>query len=96
MALAMGVTICVSRIGSVMNDFIEPEFYAATGNVNIGVWFGFLLCLIGVVAVLFTNCLDVKADRMMGITGKKQLDPSEQVNLRDIKTFGLIYWLICV
>ena len=24
MALAMGITICVSRIGSVMNDFIEP------------------------------------------------------------------------
>ena len=96
MALAMGITICVSRIGSVMNDFIEPEMYAATGSVVLGVWFGFLLCVIGVICVLFVNCIDLRADRLMGITGKKTLDPSEQVNLADIKTFGILYWLITV
>ena len=70
--------------------------YEATGSVVLGVWFGFLLCVIGIICVLFVNCIDVKADRLMGITGKKTLDPSEQVNLRDIKTFGLLYWLITV
>mmetsp|Transcript_21546 Transcript_21546/g.3523 ORF Transcript_21546/g.3523 Transcript_21546/m.3523 type:complete len:182 (-) Transcript_21546:343-888(-) len=45
---------------------------------------------------LIGNVLDKRRDRLMGFRGKRTLDPADRVNLRDIKTFDIRFWLISI
>ena len=96
LALALGLNVSISRLGSVFNDLVEPAFYDATGNVVFGLWFGLLICFISLGCGLALNLMDKRRDSKLGIKGKKTLDPSEKVKFSDIKTFKFNYWLICV
>jgi hypothetical protein len=55
-----------------------------------------MICGMSVIAGMICNWIDLKADKMMGIVGKKTLGDDEQVRLSDIKTFGLVFWLLSV
>jgi MFS family permease len=47
-----------------------------------------------VIAGLLANVIDLRADRAIGIMGKKQLAEDEQVHLSDVKEFKLVMWLL--
>jgi ABC-type thiamin/hydroxymethylpyrimidine transport system permease subunit len=96
MAMALGVNVGVSRIGSVLNDWTEPAMYEGTGSIDFGLWFGFGICCLSLVSGIFLTMLDKRADTAAGVKGKATLDPSDRVKLSDVKYFTKLYWLITV
>jgi nitrate/nitrite transporter NarK len=95
LALAMGMTLSVANIGSVVNDLIEPEIYEQTGSVVMGVWIGFAVCVGSVLCGLIVNWIDIQADRRLGIVGKPVRMEDEMVRFSDIRSFKPILWLLC-
>jgi len=96
LAMALGANVGVSRIGSVLNDFTEPQMYEATGSIDFGLWVGFGICVGALICGIVLVSLDKRADILMGIKGKATLDPSERVKLSDVKYFDRLYWLITI
>lgn len=94
LALALGLNISISRLGSVANDIVEPLMSNATGSPNLGLWVGAVICVFSLICGLLLIKVDNKRDRKLGLQGKKKLDPSGQVRFRDIGSFGVKYWLI--
>ena len=96
LALALGVNLTVARLGSVFNYLIEPALYNATGSIVIGLWFGFLLCVLSLATGVIMNLVDRYRDRSLGIKDKLKLDPADRVRLSEILHFSLSYWLISI
>lgn len=95
LAMAIGTTVSVSRLGSVLNDNIEPVIVDSTGSLSFGLWIGFLFCIFSLICVVFANCLDGKKDKNLGIVSKKHLPDSEKFRFRDLKFFGFSFWCLC-
>lgn len=96
LSMALGMNVSISRLGSVLNDFLEPQLYDATGTVILGLWVGFGLCLMSLVLGIFLGAIDKKRDQKLGIKEKRKLPDSEKMKLADLKTFGFSLWMICV
>lgn len=45
-SLAMSVDSSLSNIGAALNDFSQPRFYQASGNLDLGMWVGFFTCVL--------------------------------------------------
>ena len=73
------MSLSVSRLGSVANNFLEPLMYEATGSVDLGVWVGTILCVCSLVMVLLLNYIDRKADEAEGVEEKIQVDDADHV-----------------
>lgn len=96
LAMALGMNISISRLGSVLNDQTEPAFNTATGSIDFGIWFGFILCLISMGCGGALSILDKRRDVRLGIKGKKTLSPSDRVKWSDLKTFKFGFWMISI
>lgn len=94
LALALGINITVSRLGSVANDYSEPAFYNSTGSVDFGLWFGFGLCVVSLATGLVMNLVDKYRDTSLGIKDKLKLNPEDRINLSEVAHFSLSFWLI--
>lgn len=96
LAMAIGVTVSVSRLGSVANDNTEPVIVTESGSLSLGLWIGFILCGISLICAIALNYLDRKKDEKLGISEPIKLDSSEKFKFSEMKDFGLIFWLICI
>lgn len=96
LSMALGMNVSISRLGSVLNDFLEPQLYDATGTVILGLWIGFGLCVFSLVLGILLGTIDRKRDQKMGIKEKRKLPDSEKMKLADLKTFGFSLWMICI
>ena len=96
LSMALGMNVSISRLGSVLNDFLEPQLYTATGTVILGLWVGFGLCVVSLILGMLLGAIDKKRDQKMGIKEKRTLPESEKMKLADLKTFGFSLWMICV
>jgi MFS family permease len=93
LALALGLVVAFSRIGSSVNFLVTPIF--ATNGVPLSVWFGTGMCLISFFACVAVALLDYWGQPR--ITAKHDANkPPEQVNFSVILTFPLSSWLIFV
>ncbi|KAF9581030.1 hypothetical protein BGW38_002102 [Lunasporangiospora selenospora] len=61
LAMALGVNLCIARLGSVLNDILTP-FIWARSNVPIAFWGGFVSCVLS----FMTACLLVWMDMRFG------------------------------
>lgn len=96
LAMAIGVTVSVSRLGSVTNDNTEPVIVIESGSLSLGLWIGFAICVFSMSCAMLLNYLDHKKDLRQGITERIKLPPSEKFRFSDMKDFGFIFWCICV
>lgn len=55
--------------------------------------FAEIICLISFLFMIVLVVMDKKADNQEG-RDNNTLDPSEEVSLRDIKNFSLLYWIL--
>lgn len=93
--MALGLNVSISRLGSVLNDWIEPAMHEATGSVVLGLWLGVVICGISLGLGLGLCYFDRKRDVMLGIHNK-ETDDIDKVKFSDILSFKLSYWLIVV
>jgi len=96
LAMALGMNISISRLGSVLNNMTEPLLYHLTDSVVFGLFFGLGVCSVSLVCGVLLSLIDRYRDAKLGIKAKKKLDPSERVKFSDVKRFGLSFWLIAV
>ncbi|CAG9327828.1 im:7160594_2 [Blepharisma stoltei] len=94
LAMALGMNVSISRLGSVFNDLTEPAFDSLTGSVDFGIWFGFGLCLASMACGFALIAMDKKRDIKLGVLDKKI--ESDKVKWSDLKTFNFSFWLISI
>ena len=93
LALAIGGTLCISRLGSSLNSFVTPMLYTWTGQIYIPLLVGAILCIISLIAGLGGNYLDKMADIEEGVLNK-QTSLEESVSLKDLKELKPMFYLL--
>ncbi|XP_010130982.1 PREDICTED: major facilitator superfamily domain-containing protein 1-like, partial [Buceros rhinoceros silvestris] len=92
LALAFGLTLSFSRLGSVLNFFFTQQFEARFG-MQWTLWAGTLLCVLGFISALTVSVLDKVGVKQMGLDGVIQQE-SKKVRIQDIQRLPLRYWLL--
>ncbi|KAM6054417.1 lysosomal dipeptide transporter MFSD1-like isoform 2-T2 [Chlamydotis macqueenii] len=92
LALAFGLTLSFSRLGSVLNFFFTQRFEAKFG-IQWTLWGGTLLCVLGFVSALTVSVLDKVGMKQLGLDGVIQQE-SKKVRIQDIRRLPLRYWLL--
>ncbi|PWA21960.1 hypothetical protein CCH79_00015601 [Gambusia affinis] len=92
LALAFGVTLAFSRLGSVLNFFFTEKFEDKYG-MQWTLWGGALLCVLGFVAAVVVSALDKIGMRQLGLDGAIA-EESRKVRVQDVKLLSLRYWLL--
>ncbi|KAJ8399872.1 hypothetical protein AAFF_G00406020 [Aldrovandia affinis] len=92
LALAFGLTLAFSRLGSVLNFFFTQRFEAHLG-IQWTLWGGTLLCVMGFLAAIIVSALDKVGMKQLGLDGAIQ-EESRKVRVQDLRQLSLRYWLL--
>lgn len=77
LAMALGVNLCISRLGSVLNDVLTPLIWSKT-NVVVAFWGGFVTCVVSLSSALVLVMLDRWQSRKHGDQmGRKKEEEEE-------------------
>ena len=60
----MSCTLCISRLGSVLNFFVTPALADTVMAVTGTTWFAFCLCVLSIIFVLLFVYLDKKHEKL--------------------------------
>uniref|UniRef100_A0A3B3ZMR2 Lysosomal dipeptide transporter MFSD1 n=1 Tax=Periophthalmus magnuspinnatus TaxID=409849 RepID=A0A3B3ZMR2_9GOBI len=83
LALAFGLTLAFSRLGSVLNFFLTQRFEEKFG-MQWTLWGGALLCVLGFSSAIIVSTLDKVGMKQLGLDGR----------IQDVKLLSLRYWLL--
>ncbi|KAJ7305779.1 hypothetical protein JRQ81_010145 [Phrynocephalus forsythii] len=92
LALAFGLTLSFSRLGSVLNFFFTQQFESRFG-IQWTLWGGTLLCVLGFVSAVTVSVLDKVGMKQLGLDGVIQQE-SKKVRVQDVRQLPLRYWLL--
>lgn len=92
LALAFGLTLAFSRLGSVLNFFLTQKFEEKYG-MQWTLWGGALLCVLGFMSAIIVSTLDKVGMKQLGLDGAIQ-EESRKVRVQDVKLLSLRYWLL--
>ncbi|KAK1794825.1 hypothetical protein P4O66_009895, partial [Electrophorus voltai] len=92
LALAFGLTLAFSRLGSVLNFFLTQRFETQYG-MQWTLWGGTLLCVLGFLSAITVSVLDKVGTKQLGLDGAIQ-EESRKVRVRDVRLLSLRYWLL--
>ncbi|KAH3697780.1 hypothetical protein DPMN_085290, partial [Dreissena polymorpha] len=94
LALAFGITLAFSRLGSVLNFFLTQNFEAEYG-LTWTLWGGAMLCGLGFLSALTVSFLDILGVKQLGDADNLRSE-SKKVRVTDIRYFSLSYWLLAL
>lgn len=94
LALAFGLTLAFSRLGSVLNFFFTQSFEEQYGLVWT-LWGGAMLCGLGFVSAIIVSFLDIKGVKQLGNTENLN-QAARKVRVTDVRFFSLSYWLLAL
>uniref|UniRef100_H3D5I9 Lysosomal dipeptide transporter MFSD1 n=1 Tax=Tetraodon nigroviridis TaxID=99883 RepID=H3D5I9_TETNG len=97
LALAFGLTLAFSRLGSVLNFFLTQKFEDNAGRAPGITWLhalllGALLCVLGFLSAIIVSTLDKVGMKQLGLDGAIQEESRKRV--QDVKLLSLRYWLL--
>ncbi|XP_044159266.1 major facilitator superfamily domain-containing protein 1-like isoform X2 [Bufo gargarizans] len=92
LALAFGLTLSFSRLGSVLNFFLTRRFEDQFG-IQWTLWGGTILCVLGLLSAVTVSILDKLGMKQLGLEGTIQ-EASKKVRVQDIRQLTLRYWLL--
>jgi MFS family permease len=95
LALAFGITLAISRLGTLFS-FNTASAAASRFGWQAALWIAALLCLLSVVAGLVYWVLDRKGEKVLGLA---EAGAGDKIVLADVKKFPTSYWyvvLLCV
>ncbi|KAJ1097926.1 hypothetical protein NDU88_003042 [Pleurodeles waltl] len=92
LALAFGLTLSFSRLGSVLNFFFTQQFESHFG-IQWTLWGGTILCVLGFCAAITVSVLDKVGMKQRGLDGAIQ-EESKKVRIQDVRRLSLRYWLL--
>lgn len=94
LAFAFGITLTLSRSGSVLNFFLTKTVEDRIG-LTWTLWGGAMLCLLGFLAAIVVSTLDTVGIRQLGQENRQKAE-SKHVRITDIRHFSLRYWLVTI
>ena len=96
LAMALGLNITISRLGSVVNGWVIPTIYNNNhmDKLGIALMVGFFVCVFSLVCAVLLTLLDRKAD-IVDKTEAHQISEEDKFRWSDLKTFNLSFWLLC-
>ena len=95
-ALAFGMVISFSRVGSSFNFLFSPRLATSYG-IDVSVLMGFVVCMISVGAALVVCCVDLYAERVKAVPPQainKSTSEGGGFSLKLIKELNVRVWLI--
>ena len=92
LALALGMTICIARIGSVLNFAVASKTYETSKSLAFSFWFGTLMMGISLLAGLISVLIDQNVEIKSKYTAEQS--KSTKISLRDFKKFSGKFWLV--
>ncbi|XP_055925574.1 major facilitator superfamily domain-containing protein 1-like [Argiope bruennichi] len=92
LAMAFGITLAFSRLGSVLNFIFTGQLTDAVG-IKYTLWIGAGLCGLGFISALIVGLLDVHGFKKLGMLDAINTQ-SKLVRISDVKHFSLSYWLL--
>jgi MFS family permease len=98
-SFAMGLSLSVSRLGSVLNGILLPRICAHQLNsegeetIGLALFVGFFICLFSLLNACFLVSIDYYADKSEGVLNVPIPD-DEKFHFSDICAFKLPYWLL--
>ncbi|XP_016327390.1 major facilitator superfamily domain-containing protein 1-like [Sinocyclocheilus anshuiensis] len=92
LALAFGLTLAFSRLGSVLNFFLTQRFESQYG-MQWTLWGGTFLCVLGFLSAVTVSVLDKMGMKQLGLDGVIQ-EESRKLRVQDVKRLSLRYWLL--
>lgn len=93
LALALGINISVSRLGSVFNSYTMPPLAEAT-SIGWALVFGLALTLLSFGSGFVLTLFERKAAKVDNESSALKEDEKEEFHWRDIKEFSISFWLI--
>mmetsp|Transcript_14208 Transcript_14208/g.26807 ORF Transcript_14208/g.26807 Transcript_14208/m.26807 type:complete len:421 (+) Transcript_14208:1821-3083(+) len=90
LSLAMGLALSVSRLGSVMNDWIEPAIVTSDKNLTMGLSLGLLVCCFSLAATLMLYKMDEQRDLTLQVPLTSPIQESSSIKLN----FSPVFWLL--
>ncbi|XP_071135592.1 lysosomal dipeptide transporter MFSD1-like [Mytilus edulis] len=94
LAMAFGITLAFSRLGSVLNFFMTQIFEDAYG-LTWTLWAGAILCGLGFISSFIVSFMDIYGVRQLGDEQNLQTE-SKKLKVTDIKYFSMSYWLLAL
>nr|XP_046233254.1 major facilitator superfamily domain-containing protein 1-like [Scatophagus argus] len=92
LAMAFGLTLSFSRLGSVLNFIFTKKFEEKYG-MQWTLWGGALLCVLGFLIAIIVSTLDKIRMRQLGLHDTIQ-EESRKVMIQDVKFLSRRYWLL--
>ncbi|XP_069503079.1 lysosomal dipeptide transporter MFSD1-like [Ambystoma mexicanum] len=94
LALAFGLTLSFSRLGSVLNFFFTQQFESHFG-MQWTLWGGTILCVLGFCSAITVSILDKVGMKQLGLSGVIQ-EESKKLRIKDVRLLPLRYWLLVI
>jgi uncharacterized membrane protein len=91
LSFSFGLTLCVSRLGGVLNG-VTVSRMVAEQSVGFALYIGFIICVVSFVCALLLAVIDRYADKKDNKT--VVLTEADKFQLKDLKEFSLSFWLI--
>ena len=96
MALAFGIALTISRIGTLFSFNTEELIAQYFGSYRVALWAAAGFCLFSVACNLVYNAMDVHGEKVLALP---KPESSDKIVLSDIRKFNSSYWyvvLLCV
>jgi MFS family permease len=96
MAMAFGIALTISRVGTLFSFNTEELIASYSGSFRTALWAAALLCLFSVLCNLAYNLMDHHGERVLALP---KPDAGDAIVFSDIKKFTSSYWfvvLLCV
>jgi len=96
MALAFGIALTFSRVGTLFSFNTEELIASYFGSYRIALWAAAGFCLFSVLCNLVYNAMDLHGEKVLSLP---KPDSSDKIVFSDIRKFNSSYWyvvLLCV
>ncbi|XP_012940348.1 major facilitator superfamily domain-containing protein 1 [Aplysia californica] len=94
LAMAFGITLAFSRLGSVLNFFLTQSF-EETHGLTWTLWGGAILCFVGFLSAIIVSVLDSYGVHQLGDDGAMKVE-SKKLKITDIKRMSLSFWMVAL
>ncbi len=93
LALAFGIALTISRLGTLFSFNTEQLIANYFGDYRAALWAAVILCLVSFGAALVYWAMDVHGARELKL---EETGADEKVNLRDVSRFPASFWYVAV
>ncbi len=91
LALAFGISLTLSRLGTILSFNIEASIAEKFGSFRSALWAAFLFCVLSLISNLIYYFLDKYGSKVLNL---REASSEEKIRLKEIKEMPSSYWII--